>query len=83
MNLDVDFLIDFFEKNSNGSEKTEIGEQDAAGGGGGTTSAKPVPKWADVIGGPTRGVANSLPKKGQYWRDLLGGPKRGVANQLY
>jgi hypothetical protein len=55
MNLDVDYLIDFFTKNSdpvNDEEETgEIGEQDAAapaspapstGGGGGS-----IPKWAD------------------------------------
>lgn len=81
MNLDIDFLINFFEKNSGESEKSEIGEQDSAGSS--STSAKPVPKWSDLIGGPARGVANSLPKKGQFWRDIHGGPKRGVANTLW
>ena len=39
-------------------------------------------KWADTVGGPKRGVANSLPKKGQYWAQIHGGPARGVANKL-
>jgi len=82
MNLDVDFLINFFEKNSSDTKKSELGEQDAAGGGS-TASAKPVPKWADIVGGPARGVANSLPLKGKFWRDIHGGPKRGVANTLW
>lgn len=82
MNLDVDFLINFFEKNTK-SKNTELGEQDAAGGGGGTTGKGNNPsKWADTVGGPTRGVANSLPKKGQYWAQIHGGPKRGPANKL-
>ena len=49
MILDVDFLIDFFKKHTNGDVKGEMGEQDAAaapaapsGGSGGS-----VPKWAD------------------------------------
>ena len=47
MNLDVDFLIDFFNKHSGGGFKDEIDEQDAGatttapsgGGGGGASSA--------------------------------------------
>lgn len=81
MNLNIDFLIDFFDKYSDeDSEKVEMGEQES---GGESSPAKPAPKWADTVGGPARGVANALPKKGQYWRDLHGGPKRGVANTLW
>jgi hypothetical protein len=82
MNLDADFLIEFFKKHTNAT-KNEMGEQDAgAGAGGGTSKGNTPSKWADTVGGPARGVANSLPKKGQYWRDIVGGPKRGVANKL-
>lgn len=89
MNLDVDNLINFFEKYSQGPNKIEVGEQDAggagtggAGGGGGTGKGNSPSKWADTVGGPKRGVANSLPKKGQYWNQIVGGPTRGVANKL-
>ena len=81
MNLDVDNLINFFEKYSDKPSKKEIDEQDAGGGetgGGGNNPSK----WADTVGGPKRGVANSLPKKGQFWSQILGGPNRGVANKL-
>lgn len=82
MNLDVDFLVQFLKKYSE-TKKGEIGEQEAGGdtGGGGGKGNSPS-KWADTVGGPARGVANSLPKKGQYWRDIVGGPKRGPANKL-
>jgi hypothetical protein len=64
MNLDVDYLIDFFNKNSysNFEEKIdgELGEQEAAaastGGGGGN-----VPKWEDSYQ-TKRGHANMLGK---------------------
>ena len=81
MILDVDFLIDFFQKHTK-STKKEVGEQDAGGDSGGSTQGNNPSKWADTVGGPTRGVANSLPKKGQYWATIHGGPKRGVANKL-
>ena len=45
MILDINFLIDFFNKLSNSGTKDEMGEQEAAaptGGGGGK-----VPKWSD------------------------------------
>jgi hypothetical protein len=79
MNLDVDFLIDFFNKNS-GDFKDELDEQDDAsassGGGGGGGS---VPKWADSY--PlTRGKANPLMKSGEKWNT---GIKRGSANQIW
>lgn len=83
MNLDVDFLIEFFRKNSNLSDRTEFKEQEAAGGtapssGGG--GGKAVPKWADVYGGPKRGKANMLGKGGEKWETGL---NRGVANQIW
>ena len=83
MNLDVDFLIDFFKKYSNSSDKGEFSEQDAAASaapasGGG--SGKAVPKWADVHGGPKRGKANMLGKGGEKWET---GMNRGVANQIW
>ena len=82
MNLDVENLIKFFEKHTLNSSKQEMGEQEA--GGGGTTGGKGnnPSKWADTVGGPKRGVANSLPKKGQFWAQIHGGPARGVANKL-
>lgn len=92
MNLDVDYLIDFFTKNSepvdNEEETGEIGEQDAAaassspapstGGatGGGGGS---VPKWADSYQ-TKRGPANMLGKAGEKWETGL---PRGVANQIW
>ena len=77
MNLDVDFLIDFFNKNS-GDFKDELDEQDDAsassGGGGGS-----VPKWADSYT-LTRVKANPLMKSGEKWNTGL---KRGSANQIW
>jgi hypothetical protein len=68
MILDVDFLIGFFKKYSEDSNKGEMGEQDAAaspapssGGGGGS-----VPKWADSYT-LTRGKANKLGLAGETW----------------
>ena len=82
MNLNVDFLIRFFQKNTV-PQYAEIDEQEETGAGGATGGKGNNPsKWADTVGGPTRGVANSLPKKGQYWATIHGGPKRGVANKL-
>lgn len=83
MDLDVDSLINFFEKNTKASDKKEFSEQDAAapaggssGGGGGAA----VPKWADTVGGPKRGKANMLGKAGEKWTTGL---NRGVANQVW
>ena len=82
MNLDVDFLIDFFNKHSGGGFKDEIDEQDAgatttapSGGGGGGS----VPKWADSY--PLkRGKSNPLMKSGEKWNTGL---TRGAANQIW
>lgn len=81
MELDVDYLINFFKKHTV-SEKMEVGEQETAGGGesSGGGGATAMPKWADVVGGPTRGKANMLGKKGEVWATGL---NRGVANQIW
>jgi len=77
MILDIDYLIDFFNKNSFRGTKDEMGEQEAAAaptGGGGK-----VPKWADSY--PiTRGKANRLGASGEKWNTDL---KRGSANQIW
>ena len=84
MELDVDFLIDFFRKNTPSKSKGEIGEQEAAaapsspssGGGGG---GKAPPKWSDIY--PIkRGKANMLGKAGEKWESGL---TRGAANQIW
>ena len=81
MNLDVDFLIGFFNKHTDNDSKEEMGEQDAApstapstGGGGGS-----VPKWADTYT-LTRGKANKLGLAGEKWETGL---TRGAANQIW
>ena len=77
MNLDVDFLINFFNKHSNNIKKNkdEIGEQDASP----KSSGKAVPKWADSY--PTkRGPANMLGKQGEKWDTGL---TRGSANKIW
>jgi hypothetical protein len=77
MILDIDFLIDFFNKNSFTGTKDEMGEQEAApsGGGGGGK----VPKWADSYT-ITRGKANRLGASGEKWNTDI---KRGAANQIW
>jgi hypothetical protein len=88
MNLDVDYLIDFFTKNSgpiNDEETGEIGEQDAAAAapapstGGSTGGGGSVPKWADSYQ-LKRGKANPLMASGQKWETGLA---RGAANQIW
>jgi hypothetical protein len=78
MILDIDFLIDFFNKHSFSGIKDEMGEQEdsapASTGGGGK-----VPKWADSY--PlTRGKANRLGASGEKWNTDI---KRGSANQIW
>ena len=80
MILDVDFLIGFFKKHSEESNKGGMGEQDAAAApaspssGGGS-----VPKWADTYT-LTRGKANKLGVAGEKWETGL---TRGAANQIW
>lgn len=82
MNLDVDFLINFFDKYSGKTTKGEVGEQDApaaapsAPTGG---SGKAVPKWADSYT-IKRSKANRLGLSGEKWETGL---TRGAANQIW
>lgn len=84
MILDVDFLINYFEKLSKKKNKEEFSEQDAAAGGapsGGSTGGggASVPKWADSY--PLkRSKANMLGKAGEKWQTGL---TRGAANQIW
>ena len=77
MILDIDFLIDFFNKLSNSETKNEMGEQEAEApsGGGGFK----VPKWSDSYT-ITRGKANRLGASGEKWNTDI---KRGSANQIW
>ena len=82
MNLEVDYLIHFFQKNTPNSNKEEMEEQDDAapasppstGGGGGS-----VPKWSDSYN-LKRGKANMLGRGGEKWNTGL---SRGAANQIW
>jgi hypothetical protein len=77
MDLDVDYLIGFFNKNSHNEEgKEEMGEQDAPAS---SPSSSSVPKWEDSYK-TTRGKANPLMKSGQKWETGL---TRGAANQIW
>jgi len=83
MILDIDFLIDFFNKNSFSGIKDEMGEQEetapaSTGGGGGGGGGK-VPKWSDTYT-ITRGKANMLGLAGEKHNTGL---KRGAANQIW
>ena len=83
MILDVDFLINFFNKYSGKSGKGEMGEQEdgasasSAPSSGG--SGKAPPKWADSYN-ITRGKANKLGLSGEKWETGL---TRGVSNQIW
>jgi hypothetical protein len=82
MILDIDFLIDFFNKRSFQGTKDEMGEQEdsapASTGGGGGGGGK-VPKWSDTYT-ITRGKANMLGLAGEKHNTGL---KRGAANQIW
>ena len=85
MNLDIDFLINFFDKFTKSEGKSEMGEQEApaaatapsspSSGGGG----KSMPKWEDNYS-IKRGKANMLGKNGEKWETGL---TRGLANQIW
>lgn len=82
MELDVDYLIDFFKKYSsdgNTEEKVEVGEQEAAGGAPSGGAKSGVPKWADSYQ-MKRGKANPLMRSGEKWQTGL---LRGPANQIW
>lgn len=80
MITDIDFLINFFNKNTYSEIKDEMGEQEAeapaAGGGGGGGK---VPKWADTYQ-IKRGKANMLGLAGEKHNTGL---TRGAANQIW
>lgn len=82
MILDIDFLIDFFNKRSNSETKNEMGEQEdtapASTGGGGGGGGK-IPKWSDTYT-ITRGKANMLGLAGEKHNTGL---TRGAANQIW
>lgn len=80
MITDIDFLINFFNKNTYSEIKDEMGEQEAetaapTGGGGGGK----VPKWADTYQ-IKRGKANMLGLAGEKHNTGL---TRGAANQIW
>lgn len=82
MILDVDFLINFFDKYSGKSDKGEMGEQEDAAASSAPSSGgsgKAVPKWADSYS-LKRGKANMLGKAGEKWETGL---TRGAANQIW
>jgi hypothetical protein len=79
MILDIDFLIDFFNKNSFSGTKDEMGEQEAAASSGGGGGGGKVPKWSDSYT-ITRGKANMLGLAGEKHNT---GIKRGAANQIW
>jgi len=80
MILDIDFLINFFDKNSN-KQRGDLGEEESStsapsSGGGGSKS---MPKWADSYA-TKRGKANMLGKGGEKWTTGL---TRGISNQIW
>lgn len=84
MILDIDFLINFFQKHSSSPKRNEFSEQEdtstppPSGGSSGGTGKQP-PKWADSY--PIkRGKANMLGKGGEKWETGL---TRGAANQIW
>jgi hypothetical protein len=82
MILDIDFLIDFFNKNSFTGTKDEMGEQEAAapasGGGGGAKPAYPtVTKWETGVA--RTGPANQIGLT--KWSEIVK-INRGKANTL-
>ena len=79
MILDVDFLIGFFKKHSEDSNKGEMGEQDAAAPASPSSGGGSVPKWADTYT-LTRGKANKLGVAGEKWETGL---TRGAANKIW
>ena len=79
MILDVDFLIGFFKKYSEDSNKGEMGEQDAAASPAPSSGGGSVPKWAETYT-LTRGKANKLGVAGEKWETGL---TRGSANKIW
>lgn len=81
MKVDIDTYIDLFKSLSDGTEKMEMSEQDAAAGGAGATTQntnKRGSNWNELYS-LKRGKANMLGLKGEKWSTGL---TRGLANQL-
>jgi hypothetical protein len=79
MRIDIDTYIDLFKSLSDGPEKMEMSEQDAAAGGATTQNTnKRGSNWNELYS-LKRGKANMLGLKGEKWSTGL---TRGVANQL-
>lgn len=85
MNLDVDFLINFFDKFSGKPTKGEMDEQDAGAAPASSApsssggSGKAVPKWEELYTIKV-GKANPRMKAGTKWETGL---TRGVGNQIW
>lgn len=79
MILDINFLIDFFKKNSSPTTKGEVEEQDAATTSTPSSGGGSVPKWSDTYT-ITRGKANRLGLSGEKWETGL---TRGASNQIW
>lgn len=75
MNLDVDFLISFYKKNSLRTSKKELPEQDAGGGSSGGSGKTPK-KWES---GRKFGKTYMNDPKYVWTSDIV----RGKANSLY
>jgi len=79
MKVDIDTYIDLFKSLSDGPEKMEMSEQDAAAGGATTQNTnKRGSNWNELYS-LKRGKANMLGLKGEKWSTGL---TRGIANQL-
>jgi hypothetical protein len=76
---DIDFLINFFNKNSYSTIDKEIDEQDDAGAAAPSSGGGSIPKWSDSYT-ITRGKANMLGLAGEKHSTGL---TRGAANQIW
>jgi len=76
---DIDFLINFFNKNSYSTIDKEIDEQDDAGTAAPSSGGGSIPKWSDSYT-ITRGKANRLGLAGEKHSTGL---TRGAANQIW
>ena len=76
---DINFLIDFFNKNSYSTIDKEIDEQDDATTSSPSSGGGSIPKWSDSYT-ITRGKANRLGLAGEKHSTGL---TRGAANQIW
>jgi hypothetical protein len=84
MELDINFLIDFFRKHSYDKSSGEIGEADEAGAAGGTTGSAPAgktpKKWESGVSreGPANQIAPTSkwpPKPRTFGKTYMNDPK--------